>query len=166
MKEFHSVQKKAIGGFALLEVVIAMFVLAVGILGAGALQTASMQSTQGAYYRSQAMFLAGDVLNRMRANRTVASSYVGNTNGTAGSTTCLTNSAGCSPAALATADLGNWIATVKASDLPGAYGEITTAGTNTYVIKITWNENEWQASSYARLSKEKNYTLNVALDNH
>lgn len=143
-----------------------MFVLAIGILGAGALQTASMQTTQGAYYRSQAMFLAGDVLNRMRANRTVASSYVGNSDGTTGSKACLTDSAGCSPAALATADFANWIATVKASDLPNPYAEITSSAANTYVINVQWNENEWQAGSYARTSKTKTYSLNVALDNH
>lgn len=153
------------GGFALIEVVIAMFVLAIGILGAGALQTVGMQTTQAAFYRSQAMLLAGDVLNRMRANRAVASSYVGNTE-TADATACIRNDEGCSPAALALDDMREWSDRVKKSGIPNAAGTITSPATNRYIIEISWDENDWQSGKYERTASTKTYQLNVALDNH
>lgn len=165
MKNSQPVLNRSVQGFALLEVVIAMFILAIGILGAGALQTVGMQTSQGAYYRSQAMLLAGDALDRMRANRTVASSYVGNTD-TSTDPACLTSNDGCTLAELAVADLGQWGVQVLRSGLPGARGVISSPSTNRYVIRVTWNENEWQTGKYERLSTEKFYELNVALDNH
>jgi type IV pilus assembly protein PilV len=168
MQRYKQISSKQ-SGFALLEVVIAMFVLAIGILGAGALQTVGMQTTQGAYYRSQAMFIAADAVNRMRANRASASSYAGvDTQTSSGSTTCMSAAAGCSASALVAADIQQWVALVKNSQsLPGARGTITSPATNQYVITVNWNENEWQGgSTSARIADTKSYVLNIALDNH
>ena len=160
-------------GFALLEVVIAMFVLAIGILGAGALQTMSMQTTQGAYYRSQAMLIAADIVDRMRANRSVMTSYNNVDTDTleadAAAADCQSDS-GCSPEQLASFDVQQWALLVKNShSLPAARGVITQkAGTNKFVISISWNENEWQDGkrSASATNSKKTYELNVALDNH
>lgn len=59
-------------GFSLLEVLIALLVLSIGLLGLAGLQTASLQSNQSAAQVSQATFLAYDMFDRMRANRTEA----------------------------------------------------------------------------------------------
>lgn len=160
------------GGFALMEVVIAMFVLAIGILGAGALQTMSMQTTQGAYYRSQAMLIAADIVDRMRANRFAMSSYDNVDTDTlteAESTDCESDS-GCSAEQLASFDVQEWARLVRnRHSLPDARGVISqTAGTNRFVISISWNENEWQDGkrSASATNSKKTYQLNVALDNH
>jgi len=160
-------------GFALLEVVIAMFVLAIGILGAGALQTMSMQTTQGAYYRSQAMLIAADIVDRMRANRAAMTSYDHVDTDTLeedeDAADCESDS-GCSAEQLASFDVRQWARLVKnPHSLPGARGVISqTAGTNRFVISISWNENEWQDGkrSASATNSKKTYQLNVALDNH
>ncbi len=57
-------------GFTLIEVLIAMLVLAVGLLGLAGLQATSLRNNQSAYNRSQATQLAYDLADRMRANFT------------------------------------------------------------------------------------------------
>ncbi len=59
-------------GATLIEVLVAMVVLAIGLLGLAGLQATSIQSNHSAYYRSQATLLASDLADRMRANRTEA----------------------------------------------------------------------------------------------
>jgi type IV pilus assembly protein PilV len=53
-------------GFTLLEVLIALVVLAVGMLGIAALQARGMQYNTDAYARTQATMLAYDLIDRMR----------------------------------------------------------------------------------------------------
>lgn len=60
------------GGFTLVEILVAVLVMAIGLLGIAALQTTALQFTRGAYYRSQATSLAYDIADRMRANREAA----------------------------------------------------------------------------------------------
>lgn len=59
-------------GFTLVEILIAVLVMAIGLLGLAALQTATIQFNRGAYLRSQATNLAYDIADRMRANRDAA----------------------------------------------------------------------------------------------
>ncbi|MDN5872573.1 MAG: type IV pilus modification protein PilV [Nitrococcus sp.] len=62
------------GGFTLVEVLIALLVLSVGLLGIAGLQLTSLRSNHSAYLRSQATLMAYDILDRMRANRAQAQS--------------------------------------------------------------------------------------------
>jgi type IV pilus assembly protein PilV len=59
-------------GFTLLEVLVAVLVLAIGLLGMAGLQMTGMKSNNSAYLRSQASLLAYDITERMRANRNAA----------------------------------------------------------------------------------------------
>jgi type IV pilus assembly protein PilV len=59
-------------GVAMLEVIIAFFVLAIGLLGLAALQMKTVQFNQGSYQRTQATIAAYDMMDRMRLNRTEA----------------------------------------------------------------------------------------------
>lgn len=63
------------GGFSLLEVLIAMVVLAFGLLGFALLQTMNVRYVQSANYRTQATNLAYDLTEQMRSNRYQASWY-------------------------------------------------------------------------------------------
>ena len=65
--------KHRIRGFTLIEVMIALVILAVGLLGMASLMVRSQQSNEGAYSRSQASILAYDIIERMRANKVLAS---------------------------------------------------------------------------------------------
>ncbi len=60
------------GGLTLIEVLIALVVLSIGLLGLAGLQTTSLQSNTSAYHRTQATALAYDLADRMRANRNAA----------------------------------------------------------------------------------------------
>ena len=67
---------RAQGGFSLIEIMIAILVLAIGLLGFAMLQTMNLRFTQSANYRTQATNLAYDLLDQMRANRHDADDYV------------------------------------------------------------------------------------------
>lgn len=62
-------------GFSMIEVLIALVVLAIGLLGFALLQTMNLRYTQSANYRTQATNLAYDLLDQMRANRLYAAQY-------------------------------------------------------------------------------------------
>lgn len=55
-------------GFSLLEVLIALVVFSLGLLGMTGLQAVSTKLNHSAYLRSQAQFLAQSMADRMRAN--------------------------------------------------------------------------------------------------
>lgn len=61
--------KPAQAGFTMLEVLVAMVILSIGLLGLAGLQATGLQANHSAYLRSQAAFLAYDILDIMRANR-------------------------------------------------------------------------------------------------
>ena len=63
-------------GLSLIEVLISVFILAVGLLGLAAMQLQSLKYTQGSQWRSQANFLAYDIVERIRANRASVADYV------------------------------------------------------------------------------------------
>jgi type IV pilus assembly protein PilV len=62
----HRVEKQK--GFTLLEVMIALLVFSMGLLGMAGLLTLSVKTTHVAYQRTQASFLAQAMADRMRAN--------------------------------------------------------------------------------------------------
>jgi type IV pilus assembly protein PilV len=56
------------GGFTLIEVLVALFVLAIGIVGASATQLAAQRSRHGAALAADGTRLAASLAERMRAN--------------------------------------------------------------------------------------------------
>ncbi len=143
-------------GFTLVEVLVAMFVLAVGLLGMALLQTTGLRLNTNSYTRSQATFLAYDIIDRMRANRlgfqsgfytvgysTAWASYI-----SCRTTTCkCENSAAasdsCSASQLALYDLGHWYERqydptgAVTSLLPGAREAYTDAAPRVATISIS-----------------------------
>lgn len=59
-------------GFTLVEVLIAFLVMAIGLLGLAGLQVTGLRNDQSAFARSQAVLLAYDILDGLRANRPAA----------------------------------------------------------------------------------------------
>jgi type IV pilus assembly protein PilV len=116
------------------EVLIALVVLSIGMLGIAALYLESLRGGRAALYRTQAVTFAADIGDRMRANRSPADAY-----------NCgdpCASSAGKN--ALAQSDLAGWLAAVQAS-LPGGtasvvYTPATTTTPTAYVVTIRWNE--------------------------
>lgn len=55
-------------GLSLIEVLVALLVLSVGLLGLVALQSFTLQANQGAYHRTQAVNAAYEIVDFMRSN--------------------------------------------------------------------------------------------------
>ncbi len=56
-------------GATLIEILVALLVVAIGLLGMAGLQAESLRQLQSAYLRTQAGMLGGDMLERVLANR-------------------------------------------------------------------------------------------------
>ncbi|MEL7045020.1 MAG: type IV pilus modification protein PilV, partial [Pseudomonadota bacterium] len=64
-------------GFTLIEVMVSVLILLVGLLGVVGMQMLSLQANQGAYFRSQAVYIGSEILDAIRANPRAAANYVG-----------------------------------------------------------------------------------------
>ena len=132
-------------GFTLIEVLIAVVLLAGGLLGLAALQAASLKNNQSAYNRSQATQLAYDMADRIRANPTeannlAASVYVATTTATAQSSCKI--SPGCTPALMAQNDRAEWNANIITALGSLGTGSVTgNAATRIFTITISWDDN-------------------------
>lgn len=109
-------------GFTLVEVLVALLVLGVGLLGVAGLQSATLGLNHGSYLRSQATVLAQDMVDRMRANprATANGDY---DQGTAAVTASCTDAAGCTTIEMAQNDLSEWEAAL-ATELPDGEGVV------------------------------------------
>jgi type IV pilus assembly protein PilV len=133
-------------GFTLLEVLVALIVLSIGLLGLSGLQTTGLRGNHSALLRSEATMLANDILDRMRANRTEALKETGGYNIAFGDPTPTGTpcSANCLPAQVANADLFQWRSYVER--LPGGQGQVdVTSGVAT--ISIQWVDDRSGATS-------------------
>lgn len=148
----HSPHQRSAAGFSLLEILIAVVVLSIGVLGMASLQFASLRSNQQSYQRSQATALVSSLLDRMRANQAVAATgayaLAVSTTPTAVTTDCATVS--CTPAQLAVYDLSTWHTTLTQT-LPSATASITCSVTPcragaTQIVTVLWDENRTGAS--------------------
>ena len=130
-------QEKNQHGFTLLEVLIALLVLSIGLLGLAALQTTGLRSNQMATMRTLATQDAYDITDRMRANPkgVTAGEYVIGRTDAPGDT---------SATGTALTDLTEWRDSVNR--LPGGASEITQCDTAdgcdglTHVITVYWDE--------------------------
>ncbi|MGH8279466.1 MAG: type IV pilus modification protein PilV [Gammaproteobacteria bacterium] len=136
-------------GFSLLEVLIALVILSVGLLGIAAMLSTTLKSNDSAYMRSQATILAANIIDRMRANpQGVAGGDYNLSMGAAapGSVTvCTGTTADCTALTLAQYDLTQWLATLASPDngLPQGTGSITTTtlgGVQQVTVTVQWND--------------------------
>lgn len=151
-------------GFTLLEIMIAVVVFAIGLLGIAGLQVAGMRFTHGSGLRSVATMQAENMADRMRAN--VAGTKNGHYNVTGAmpteyDTDCST--ATCTSEELATFDLVTWNSAAvgdkphesNADILPDGEGVVCIDATPddgtpadwacdndgiVYAIKVVWTE--------------------------
>lgn len=125
-------------GFTLLEVMVAMVVLSIGLLGLAGLMASSMRNNQSAYHSTQATWLAYDILDRMRANNAVALA------GGYSAASALGSPAACSTTApsgsIAAQDISGW-KNMIACALPVGDGSILVTPANRQVrITVQWND--------------------------
>lgn len=113
----------------MLEVLVAMLVLSIGLLGLAGLMASSLKNSHSAYQRTQATWLAYDMLDRMRANRGVA--LAGGYNLALGATP--------GSSALAATDLTEWD-TALTNTLPEGDGSIAVVAGGGVTIIVQWND--------------------------
>ncbi len=111
--QIHSLVGGAQAGFSLMEVMVAVFVLAVGIVSVAGLQFTAKRGNFEAIQRSTATQLANDMVERMRANSTMLMTYNGNGGGVTLTGTTITSppdclSAACTPQQLANFDMSEF----------------------------------------------------------
>lgn len=112
-------------GVGLIEVLIAVLVLSVGLLGMVAMQITAKRNSFEAAQRSIATGLSRDILERIRSNPGEVATYVAQLgNGSISTAPASCNTAACTPNALALRDLYEW-----EQLLDGAAEKITIAGT-------------------------------------
>lgn len=146
-------------GVSLIEVLVAVLIFSIGLIGLAGMLVMATRSNQAAYLRTQVTFLAHNMADRMSANP------IGVWNGdydeghyksiTSSSTVC-DSSSPCDPATLATYDQQAWSAQLR-TFLPEADASITCIKNASYApsadqismrppyggncaMTITWNE--------------------------
>ncbi|OGI47198.1 MAG: type IV pilus modification protein PilV [Candidatus Muproteobacteria bacterium RIFCSPHIGHO2_01_FULL_65_16] len=148
----------AVRGFSLIEVLVALLVLSLGLLGLAGLQLTSMKYNTDAYTRTQATLFAYDILDRMRANSTgrangdydastqaAADAKVSSYDSCKGSTCQCDGSTACSTSNLALYDFGKWQEGLEQA-IPGAAAVRSTIERtgNQVTVTIRWQEREFQ----------------------
>ena len=138
-----------VGGFTLVEVLVAVLVISIGMLGVAKLVLAAVTANDSAYFRTQAANLAYSILDAMRANRAYASTTSGYqlslTQSPNATIMCDALGSDCTPAEMAQYDLYRWRAQL-ASALPQGNGQvaITPAPASgqvaTATITIQWDD--------------------------
>ncbi len=125
-------------GFSLVEVLIALVIMSVGMLGIAGLYVESMQAGRTSSFRHNAVTLAGDVADRIRANPAGGVDY----QGARGNNNCVLGNVDCNPSQMAANDIDLW--KTQASDtLPT--GDVTITYDDTvfppeYTIVVSWSE--------------------------
>ncbi len=132
-------------GFSLLEVLIALLVLAFGLLGFALLQTMNLRFTQSANYRTQATNLAYELLDQIRANRLVANDYTKITTASFAGM----KAAHC-PQLLGEVkiddNMARWRCEVIRNLGEGATAVVLVAADNEVTVTIEWNDQRWVAA--------------------
>ena len=134
--------RRQLGGFSLIEVLIAILVTAFGLLGFALLQTTSLRFAQGANQRTQATNLAYDLLDQMRANRLVAAQY--QTATFAPGTVGACGAAAMAPVGAVTvaASVSRWQCQVVRALGPEAQATVTV-NNGLVTVLINWGEERW-----------------------
>ncbi|MEG0822393.1 MAG: type IV pilus modification protein PilV [Burkholderiaceae bacterium] len=129
-------------GLSLVEILVAVVILSIGLLGLAGLQANSMRASQGSLYRAQAATLVADLAERMRTNLGDARNYQ--------------HALGAAPPAgthVRAADLADWLARVAA--LPAGRGAVSVNPSNTLVtITVEWDDSRAGGPVNARHTTE------------
>jgi len=125
-------------GFSLVEVLIALIIMSVGMLGIAGLYVQSMQAGRTSLFRHHAVTLAGDVADRIRANPTAGIAY----QGVGANLNCVAGGIDCDEVEMASNDILLWAQQANES-LPNGTVIIVfddTVDPPTYSIAVGWDE--------------------------
>lgn len=140
MSRAYPMSARAQAGVGLIEVLIALLVLSIGMLGMAGLQMWSLKNNQGSMERGMAVMQTHTIADAMRADRTNATSTRFNIEPGA--------AIGTGRSALITEALTTWRASLTKNLGEGATGGIACNGA-TCDITIQWKDQQVQAAEDA-----------------
>lgn len=152
-------------GFSMIEILITLVIVAIALLGTAGLQVYAMRVGQSGQFRTQAVFLAADIAERMEANKQGAING-GYAMGLTTAAPALSNvciSGPCNSSALRDYDLNQWSNSV-ASLLPQASWKIDstiTGNPNTYSIVVSWTDRRTD-TKYGANNAASSFGINAA----
>ena len=125
-------------GFSLVEVLIALVIMSVGMLGIAGLYVQSLQAGRTSMLRHNAVTLAGDIADRIRANPTAGIAYAG----AGADNDCVAMGTDCDEASMAAHDIFLWddqaVDTLPSGDVTVAFDD--TNNPPEYTIRVDWVE--------------------------
>lgn len=135
-------------GFTFIEVLIAVLVISIGLLGMAGLQTTGIQQSHNSYLKTQASILAYDMADRMRANlQGVTAGHYDNVNSEKNPVdtepSCINTGDPCTAQETASYDVYQW--TNVAADgsvaklLPSGLGMVSE-NAGIFTITVLWDE--------------------------
>ena len=130
-------RKGAQEGMTLIEVLVALLILSVGLLGAAALQLNALKYTDSARMTGQASFIAYDMLDRIRANAAADYTVTPPTSG--------------NPNVARDQDLYDFTSNIIGFGGPSATGSISL-NQRVYTITISWDDSRAANSADSRRS--------------
>ena len=153
-------------GVSMIESLVAILVLAIGVMGLAGLQTRSLVETRLTNARANALLLANDLAERMRLNRTAATStnaaqqYTTTfANRVTPSVNCVTNA--CGPSDLRNFDLAEWQMNVQQL-LPSGQAQVFSPAADGQIrILFRWRNN---AAAQADGTVDANLTAPFVID--
>lgn len=130
--------RKRVSGFTLIEVLIALIIMSVGMLGIAGLYVHSLQAGSTSLFRHNAVTLAGDIADRIRANPRAGPAYAlagGNNN-------CVNGGVNCTRGEMAAHDIFLWDQQAAATLPNGVVAIVFNNGVvpPTYQITLTWTQ--------------------------
>jgi type IV pilus assembly protein PilV len=137
-------------GFTLVEILVALLIVSVGLLGVATLQVRGQQFNQVAYFRTQATLLAYDLMERINITNTISNGAVSNGvvsyeeadftdvghGGKGRDDNCDNNS--CLSEDLKNYDLNNWFNNVRETLPAGEARIVWEDNSKQYTITIRW----------------------------
>lgn len=150
-------------GMSLIEVLVAIVIIAIALFGTASLQMSAMRLGQGGVFRSHAVFLAQDIAERMESNAAgaIAGSYAVTLTSTPPTVDTTCETAACAQAALAAYDIAQWANTVSTT-LPQSSWSIThtvTGTPSTYTIVVRWIDRRTKTSDTSVGAIAESFTL-------
>jgi type IV pilus assembly protein PilV len=132
-------------GITMIESLVALVVISIGMLGIAGLYLSSLQAGRSANLRVQAVNLAAEMADRIRANRNARVAYTLAAGNLPSAVAC-SGSTDCTPAQLAQSDQNIWVLAIRDPlRLPAGNGSIAFtdnpgATPDRYEISVSWRE--------------------------
>lgn len=139
-------------GFTLIEVMIAILVLAFGLLGFALLQTMNVRFTKSAQQRTVATNLAYELVDIMRTQRSHGSYYNAIKFGSLASV--VVPASGCARVtdATPTANIDRWKCEVRAA-LPDADAQVVLQPNGLVTVEVRWGDANWDKDAVDVVSR-------------